>query len=260
MSKTQKELAFLRDLYIETDYTERFTDVFDENFKFSGEKKILYINAGAGNHALALQKKLGEETQIFAVSENEELFNIANHKAAALKTKLNFSTEYPTGKFDAVFADASFVKSIETKEILKKAIDLSDDQVAFFLPTAGSFGEIFSLLWETFVNLDWAEKGANVENLINDIPQTSVIEDAAKKNGLKEVETITKKEFFEFKNGDEFINSPLIADFLMPIWLDFLKPDERETVMKNLARTIDEDCTGMTFRVSLKATLLVGGK
>ncbi|MEJ7699932.1 MAG: hypothetical protein WKF71_09855 [Pyrinomonadaceae bacterium] len=43
MSKSQKELAFLRDLYIETDWTERFTNIFDENFKFSGEKKYFTL-------------------------------------------------------------------------------------------------------------------------------------------------------------------------------------------------------------------------
>lgn len=260
MSKTQKELAFLRDLYIETDYTERFTDIFDENFKFSDEEKILYINAGAGNHALALRKKLGDERELYAVSENQELLNIANHKTAALKTQINFSTEYPNGKFDAVLADASFIKSNQAKDFLKRAIDSSTQQVAFFLPTAGSFGEVFSLLWETFLNMDLAEKGAAIENLINDIPQISVIEDAARKAGLKEVETITKNEFFEFKDGDEFINAPLIADFLMPVWLDFFDDGEREEVLKKLAQTINEDCTGMTFRLSFKATLLVGGK
>ena len=76
MSKTEKELAFLRDLYVETDWTERFTNLLDENFKFSGEEKILYVNAGAGNHALALREKLDDEIEIFGVSESQELLNI----------------------------------------------------------------------------------------------------------------------------------------------------------------------------------------
>ncbi len=106
MSKTEKELAFLRDLYVETDWTERFTDLFDDNFTFSGEKKILYVNAGAGNHALALREKLKENVEIVGVPENQELLNIARHKADAVRANLDFSIVYPAGKSDAVLAAA----------------------------------------------------------------------------------------------------------------------------------------------------------
>ncbi len=71
MSKSQKELAFLRNLYVETDWTKRFTDLFDDNFKFSEEQKFLYVNAGTGNHALALREKLDENSELWAMPENQ---------------------------------------------------------------------------------------------------------------------------------------------------------------------------------------------
>ncbi len=260
MSKTEKELAFLRDLYIETDYTERFTDIFDDNFKFSDEEKILYANAGAGNHALALRKKLDDKIKISGVSENQELLNIARHKAAAIQANVDFSIVYPAEKFDAALADASLLKPGEVKEFLKKVIDSSNNQAAFFLPTAGSFGEVFSLLWETFLNLDLLDKGAEVERLIKEIPTVSEIEDTARNAGLTKVETITKNEYLEFENGTAFVEAPLVSDFLMPVWLEFLEEEDCEQVIKKLAEMIDEDCQELNFRVSLKATLLVGGK
>lgn len=260
MNKTEKELAFLRDLYIETDYTERFTDIFDDNFKFSGEENILYANAGAGNHALALRKKLDDKIEILGVCENQELLNIARHKADAVQANIGFSIVYPTDKFDAVLADASLIKPAEAIDFLKKTVDSSKNQVAFFLPTASSFGEVFSLLWETFLNMNWLDKSAEVERLIKQIPTASEIEDAAKNFGLTEIEAVTKSEYFEYENGQAFIEAPLIKDFLMPVWLDFLEDDEREQVIEKLAATIDEDCQKLSFRVSLKATLIVGGK
>ena len=260
MSKTEKELAFLRDLYIETDWTEQFTNLFDDNFKFSDEETVLYVNAGAGNHALALREKLDDKVEILGISETTELLNIARAKADAVKANVDFSSVYPAGKFDAVLADASFVRPAELKDFLSKIIQSSEKQVAFFLPTASSFGEVFSLLWEALLNADLAEKGAAVENLILEIPTVSVVELMAKNLGLAKIETITKSAFFEFDNGEAFVNSPLAEDFLMPYWFEFLDENEKEQVKEKLAQTINEDCQEMSFRFSVKATLLVGEK
>jgi ubiquinone/menaquinone biosynthesis C-methylase UbiE len=133
MSKTEKELAFLRDLYVETDWTERFTNLFDDNFKFSGdEEKILYVNAGAGNHALALREKLDDETEIFGVSETAELLTIARAKADAIQANADFSIVYPAEKFDAVLADASFVRPAELKVFLQQLLTRRKNRSRFF--------------------------------------------------------------------------------------------------------------------------------
>lgn len=260
MSKTEKELAFLRDLYIESDFTERFTNLFDDNFKFSDEETILYVNAGAGNHALALREKLDDKIEISGVSENQELLNIASHKADAIQAKVDFSTIYPTEKFDAVLADATFVKPSELKSFLAKIIESANNQVAFFLPTVSSYSEIFSLLWETFLALDLPDKGAAVERLIMDLPTTLKLEEMAGDSGLKKIETIVKSESFEFEDGAAFASSPLAADFLFPVWLDFLDETEKVQVIEKLVEMVDEDRGGLKFQISVKATLLVGEK
>ena len=41
MTKTQKELAFLRDLYIDEQWTLRFTDLVDKHIGFAKEEKLL---------------------------------------------------------------------------------------------------------------------------------------------------------------------------------------------------------------------------
>ena len=260
MSKTQKELAFLRDMTIESQWTERFTDYFDSKFKFDKEETVLYVNAGAGNHALALREKLGDETEIYAVSDNEDLRAIAQAKSDAVKSDVRFGTYLPEEKSKIVIADASLVKPNELNEFLSEIIDAADEQVAFFLPTAGSFGEIFSFLWETLLETDLLEKGANVEKLISEIPTVEDVAEIGQKHGLKKVENSTSNEVFEFKDGAEFINSPLINDLLFPFWLEFLTDKEMEKVSRKLAALIDKEDGALSFRFSVKNTLFSGEK
>ncbi len=260
MSKTEKELAFLRDLYIETDWIERFTNLFDDHYKFSDEEKILYVNAGAGSHALALREKLDDEIEIFGVSESRELLTIARAKADAIQANVDFSIAFPEQKYDAVMADATFVKPPELNDFLTKVVNFSNKQVAVFLPTAGSFGEIFSLLWETLLNLEMSDGSAEIERLIAEIPTISKIKEIAGNLGLTKIETMAKSEFFEFDNGAAFVNSPLAEGFLFPLWFDFLSADDAEKVKNELVQTIDDDALEMNFSFSVKATLLVGEK
>ncbi len=261
MSKTRKELAFLRDLYIAPDWTERFTKIFDENFKFTDEKNILYINAGTGNHAIELaRRRLKKNQSLKTFGEDAELNRIAQAKADIVKAKINFSGDAPDEIFDAVLADASFVKPENLPAFLEKIINLSNKQVAFFLPTAGSFGDVFSFLWETLLYLDLLEKGAQVERLITEIPTIAKVEEFAENLGLTKIEIVKKNEFFEFKDGAELVAAPLVADFLFPAWLAFLTEKEKERVGKRLVQIIDAEEGALSFRFSVKATLFVGEK
>ena len=136
MTKSAKELAFLRDLYVSGDWTERFTNIFDQNFKFSDENNLLYYHAGTGNHVLALRDKLDQKINIDAVCENEGLLHIAQAKADVIKAKVNFTTTKPTKKYDLVIANASFVPPSEIGKFIEKIIGFSKNEVVFFLPTA----------------------------------------------------------------------------------------------------------------------------
>jgi hypothetical protein len=55
MAKTQKELAFLRELYVRDEWTRRFTDLIDKHIDLSESVNLVYIKAGPGEHACALR-------------------------------------------------------------------------------------------------------------------------------------------------------------------------------------------------------------
>jgi hypothetical protein len=65
---------------------------------------------------------------------------------------------------------------------------------------------------------------------------------------------------FEYESGTEFVESPLVADYLLPHWLAPLDENENERVVKQLTHLIDAEEAPLTFRFSVKATLLSGEK
>jgi SAM-dependent methyltransferase len=263
MAKTEKELAFLRDLYINDEWTSRFTDLVDKHLKFSDNENFLYVNAGTGNHCFAIREKIGKDAAVFATCENEEILHIARDKALAVKSDVDFSTiRFEDDSFDAVLTDASFVRPAELPELVKEAerVAKSGGRVAVVFPAAGSFGEIFSLLWEVLFNEDLGEHGAVTEQMIIDLPTVWRAEEIGEAAGLGNIETHTSKEVFEYENGEAFVASPLVADFLLPVWLESLDENEKERVTEKLAQLIDAEDGTLSFLFSVKVTLLIGEK
>ena len=263
MAKTQNELAFLRDLAVDGEWTHRFADLVDKHLDLSDSENLLYINAGTGGHALAIYEKFGEKTDIFAYCENEDILTIARDKAAALRSDVDFSMlRFEDDAFDAVLADGSLVRFADVEEFIENVARVARNtgDVAVFLPTAGSFGEVVSLLWEVLFNENLGEHGAAAEKIITDMPTVSRLEAIAERAGLVNIKTHTAIEIFEYENGAEFIASPLVADFLLPLWLEMLDENEKEQIPEKLAQMIDAEDGPLSFRFSIKATLLTGEK
>ena len=263
MAKTQKELAFLRDLYISGDWTRRFTDLIDKHFDLTDAENVLYINAGTGEHAFALRERLDEKVGIFATSEDEETLKIAREKAAALRSDVDFSMiRFEDDSFDAVLTDASFVRSEDYQTAVDDAVRVAKfgANVGVLSVTAGSFGEIFSLLWEVLFNEDLGDHGSVAEEMISELPTTTRVEEIAADAGLVNVKTHVTTEAFEYDDGAAFISSPLVSDYLMPVWLRRLDEDEQDHVAQKLSELIDSEDGSLSFRFSVKATLLTGEK
>ena len=253
----------MRDLYINDEWTRRFTDLVDKHVGLDSAENILYLNAGTGNHCFQLREKLDKKTAIFARCEDEDILNIARDKAAAVKADVDFSMiRFEDEAFDVVLADASFVKPRDVEELVDETVRVTrpGGRTVFFLPSAGSFGEVFSLLWEVLFNEDLGDHGHAAEAMIAEIPTVSRVEEIAAGAGLVNIETHSTKEVFEFENGSEFIASPLVSDFLLPQWLKSLSKKENERVSAKLSELIDSEDGDLTFRFSVKATLVTGEK
>lgn len=264
MSKSQKELAYLKDLYISNEWTERFTNLVDKHLKFPKKGKFLYFNSGTGGHLLAVREKLGKDVELTSVGEDAETAKIAQAKVEAMKVKIGFAelADLPSENFDYVLADLSFTPPEKIGETLDELVFLTKKggSVAFFTPTAGSFGEFYSYIWESLLAAEITGKDAELEKLINNLPTVSHVEELATEAGLKKLETQTSREVFEYDKSRNFLDSALATDFLLPVWLKFLDKKQQKSVLAKMSKIIDADLENLSFRFSVKATLIEGEK
>ena len=266
--KSDKELAFLQDLFIAPDWGERFAELIDEHVKLPTEGEALYVAAGTGGHALALHERAGDKVELVCVDENPECTELARAKATTTNEKIIFSTtpvdklELKDNRFDLVIANASLVSRQRVRKMFSEIVRVAAPgaTIAMTLPTASSFGEFFSIYWEALHNRGLIDHESDVEQLITELPTISDIEQLAEDEGLRDVESFTRIEEFDFESGEQFLSSPLVAEFLMNDWLALVPDDKRAELSSEISRLINEERHEAEFALSVKATLVVGQK
>jgi ubiquinone/menaquinone biosynthesis C-methylase UbiE len=266
--KTNKELAFLHELFVETDWGERFAELIDEHVPLPKEGQAIYIVSGTGGHAIGLQERAGNDLKFLCIDESDESLELARAKAAALKLNTEFcqgqadDLNVEDNRFNLVVADGSLIHSERIPKMLAEMTRVAKPgaTVALTLPTFSSFGEFFSVYWEALHSCGLLDHEADVERLITTLPLVSSVEGMAQEAGLKDVASWTVIEEFDYESSETFLGSPLISDFLMKIWLEKLPPGSREQVVTEIARLINDERHEAEFVLTVKATLVVGKK
>jgi ubiquinone/menaquinone biosynthesis C-methylase UbiE len=268
-TKSDKELAFLKELFVATDWGERFAALIDKHVKLPKRGQMLYVASGTGGHALAMQERAGDDLMLTCVDESEECLELGRAKAAAVKAEPVFqraqleALSFEDDQFDLVVGDASLVATERLPEMLSEMVRVAAPgaMVALSMVTHSSFGEFFSVYWEALLNAGFEKHEHDVESLIRELPTVSAVEEMAEREGLEGVSTWTQVEEFEYESGEEFLNAPLITDFLLKAWLESLPGEEAQArVAQAITQVIDEDRQDMNFVLSVKATLVVGRK
>jgi ubiquinone/menaquinone biosynthesis C-methylase UbiE len=268
-TKSDKELAFLKELFVATDWGERFAALIDQHVKLPKKGRLLYVAAGTGGHAMAMQEKAGDALTLTCVDENEECLELGRAKAAAVKAEPEFhraqleALPFEDDEFDLVVGDASLIAAERLPEILGEMTRVAAPGagVALALATHSSFGEFFSIYWEALLKAGFEKHEHDVESLITELPTVSALEKMAEREGLEDVASWTEVEEFEYESGEEFLNAPLITDFLLKAWLESLPGDEAQArVSSEMVKIIDEERQDMDFTLTVKATLVTGRK
>ena len=266
--KSDKEIAFLHDLFIAPDWGERFAEMMDEHLDILREGNALYLAVGTGGHAMAVQERAGENLNLLCLDENNECLLLAQAKATALNAQTRFrqaqldQSSLPDNHFDLVIANASLVppQRIATTFAEMVRVAAPGALVGMALPTFSSFGEFFSIYWEALHNSGLLNLESDVEHLITELPTISDVEQMAEGWGLDNIMSWTRIEEFDYASGEQFLNSPLVADFLMQGWLASVPETSKSQVSQEISRLINEERHEAEFALSVKATLVAGRK
>ena len=266
--KSNKELAFLLDLFIAPDWGERFAELIDEHVKLPAEGEALYVAAGTGGHAMALHERAGDKLKLLCLDENPECMELARAKATATDGKVYFDTaqlerlDLQDNRFDLVIGNASLVTRQRVRKMFSESVRVAAPgaTIALTLPTASSFGEFFSIYWEALHNRGLIDRESDVEQLITELPTVSDVEQLAADEGLTDIESWTRIEEFDFDSGEQFLSSPLVAEFLIHDWLALVPEDKKAELFSEISRLINEERHEAEFALSVKATLVVGQK
>ena len=186
-AKTDKELAFLQDLFIAPDWGERFAELIDEHVPLPKEGRALYAAAGTGNHAMALQERGGDKLSLLCVDENSECIELAQAKATATNEQIEFrfakldNLDLPDNRFDLVVGNASLVSRSRVRKMFSEMVRVASPgaTIALALPTASSFGEFFSIYWEALHNIGLLDHQVDVEQLITELPTVNPINESS---------------------------------------------------------------------------------
>src|ERR1700750_3098843 len=163
--KSDKELAFLHDLYVATDWGERFADLIEQHVTLPKEGRALYVGSGTGGHALALAARGGAALEVIGVEESEEQVELARAKAASVEdagadfrhTQLE-DLAFEDEQFDLVVGDASLVAPARLPEgrAERERVAAPGATVSLSVASSSSFGEFFSVYWEALANAGYA--------------------------------------------------------------------------------------------------------
>src|SRR5262245_25212977 len=265
-----KEMAYLYDLYVAPGWCEAFDQMVDDEVELPKEGRFLDAECGTGGYSIDLSIRGGAKTEVVGVDPSPEKLLLARGKAEVKKVDLvEFregslqSLKFDDGEFDLVIGDASMASPSEIGPSLAELTRVAKygATVVLKLTTRGSFDEFFSIYWESLYNLGLLDYTPQLEGLITERMTVSDAEQIAIDSGLKHVRSVTRKERFDYSDGNEFFNSPLIETFFLNDWLAILPDEEtRRQVREQMARIIDEDRHNMDFDVSIKATLIIGQK
>lgn len=262
-------MAFLYELFVATDWGERFAQLIDKHVELPKKGQMLYVASGTGGHAMAMQERAGDDLALTCVDENEECLELARAKAKAVKAEPEFyraqleALPFEDDQFDLVVGDASLVAAERLPEMLAEMVRVAvpGGTVALSLATNASFGEFFSVYWEALLSAGFEKHEHDVESLLTELPIVSAVEEMAAREGLDAVTSWTQTEEFDYESGEEFLNAPLISDFLLKAWFESLSDEAAQArVAQEIVRIIDEERQDMDFALTVKATLVVGRK
>lgn len=237
-----RERAYVYDLHITPLWREVFDRLYCKHAKLPTFGSVLEINCGTGGLALEIAASLGERGKVLALEADDALIELARTKASITNLKnVTFGhvslLDGIAELYDLIIVDLSLSEATDVAAVTK-LLRSGGTLVVKYLGR-GSFDEVYSVLWEAlFEQGVAAEYQSKLEQLIHRYRSCEQMAEYLRSLGLKSVRNYRHKEEFTFSDAKEFLDSPLMQQF-MDDWMAVVKPGLRQRLSKNLRSVID---------------------
>jgi ubiquinone/menaquinone biosynthesis C-methylase UbiE len=269
MDDKARELAFRYDLFIASDWSERFDELVSKHLNVPNKGRFLEVNCGTGSWAIAVALQL-KDGEVVGVDASPERVALAQAKAQMANAERCSFVEgnaeglaFEDDSLDLVVADSSLAPPSKLHSIASEAVRVARQgaPVAVKVSLRGSFDEFFSLYWEALFELGLADEvWGSLEALITARPTLEEAIKAVRSAGIAGIRPHQRKEEFRFDTAAEFLESPLVADLFLDEWLSIVPAERREEVRGALERIIDRERGNYYFNFSAKALVACGHK
>ncbi|MBX7220688.1 MAG: methyltransferase domain-containing protein [Blastocatellia bacterium] len=271
MTTETRTRAYLYDLYLAPLWRDRFDQLFLDHVPLPTEGRVLLVECGTGGLALELANHLKDSGSVTASDRDAEYLDLAQAKSTTVKLEnLHFISdqqlhqELTPNAYDFVVGDASLLPAAEFEPLARMLFNTisPEGKVVLYTIIRGSFDEFFSVYWEALYECGLAEHlNAQLETLLYGHPTLVEVEDQSRLAGLRNVQIFTAKEEFSFHSGEEFLSSPVIAEYRLEPWFQILpQPTDRKRVKEAICAIIDRDRNGQTFEISIKTAVVIGNR
>lgn len=265
----RRERAFQFDLFVSTDWAERFDAIVAEHVELPEEGRLLEINCGTGDHVVAIASSL-KTGEVVGTDVDPERLKLARAKALVARSeKCTFveadprSLDFNENAFDCVVLDATLEPPDSLAALASEALRVAAPtaSVAVKLPTRGSFDEFFSVLWEALHDVGIADEvWARLEPIVTSRPGVQEAVDVLRSAGLRNARPHASKEEWRFESARALLDSPLANFLFIESTFDLVPESRRASVVEALERIIDREIDGQYFTVSAKALVVAGRK
>ncbi|MBI4468099.1 MAG: methyltransferase domain-containing protein [Acidobacteria bacterium] len=268
--RSGRELALRYDLLIAPLWGEVLGEWVEERLDLSEDARVLELNCGTGGLSVAMATSLCGKGEVIGVDHDRDRLELAEAKASVVKLQnLTFRLREADealnheAPYTVTIGDAATFNGQGTAELLAELVRRTahDGQVGLKLITRGSFGEFFSIFWEALYDCDLTGHGGGVEALIEQFPTVSESQAMMRDHGLAHVHAYVEKKDFRFATAEEVFDFPLIEDYFVTGWFEFLPdPETRARVRERMVEIIHRETRTQPFDLSVKTTLLTGRK
>lgn len=252
---------------VERLWSEPLIEEVAERLPLAESGSMLVAESRCGLLPIRLDARLGEGVRLIALDSSRAMLDQARERAdeEAVARQIFFvpqkvdAISYADGVFDVSVCLNGLVTGRQLQEGLAELsrVSASGGYLAVAVPLVSSFGAFYDLLGEAFLAEGQDERAGRLDEFKRTLIEPERLVEVAEEAGLEIEEVVRLSWPLEFRNGTDFLHSPIVRETFFPQWLGMLPSADREPLLRYIGDAIDTYWNDRIFSTGVEAGFLV---